>query len=90
MIKCDQNGISVSGPEVIILAECSEVLRTVKNMLAEKRGEEYAKKNLEKVWETAFMSDEEIAAKNKEMEAEMSPEEIMMAKMLVRFFGGQR
>ena len=88
MIKCDQNKISISGPEVVILAECSEVLGTVKNMLAEKHGEEYAKKNLEIVWETAFMSNEEIAAKNKEMEAEMSPEEIMMAKMLVRFFGG--
>lgn len=89
MIKCDKNKIQISGPSVVILAECSSVLETVKNMLAEKHGEERAMKDMKVVWDAAFLSAEEIAAKNKEMEAELPPEVVAFTDMLVKIFGGR-
>lgn len=88
MIKCDKNKIQILGPSVVILAECSSVLEAVKNMLAEKHGEERAMKDMQVVWDTAFLSAEEIAAKNKEMEVELPPEVVAFADMLVKIFGG--
>lgn len=89
MIKCDKNKIQISGPIVVILAECSSLLEAVKNMLAEKHGEERAMKDMQVVWDTAFLSAEEIAAKNKEMEVEFPPEVVAFADMLVKIFGGE-
>lgn len=88
MIKCDKNKIQISGPSVVILAECSSVLEAVKNMLAEKHGEERAMKDMQVVWDTAFLSAEEIAAKNKEMEAELPPEVVAFTDMLLKIFWG--
>jgi len=88
MIKCDKEKISISGPTVVILAECSTVIEAVKDILAEKVGEEQAKKDMQVVWETAFLSNEEISAKNKEMEAELPPELVACANAMIKIFGG--
>ena len=88
MIKCDKEKISISGPTVVILAECSTVIEAVKDMLTEKVGEEQAKKDMQAVWEATFLSNEEIAAKNKEMEAELPHELVELANVVVKIFGG--
>ena len=90
MIKCEMGKVNLKGPDVVILTECSCVLKAVKNMLVKKHGEERAMKDMQHVWDTAFLSDEEIEARSKEIEKELPPELVVLADALVKIFGGGR
>ena len=83
MIKCDLGKVVFKGPKTVILAECSMLLSEVKNFLTEKYGEENAMRDMQSVWDTAFLSEEELKARSEETERELPPELKMMADMFV-------
>lgn len=94
MIKSEiWNGTShveLSGSEPHVLNECLLLLTKMKDTLTELKGEEYARDVMDAMYENVWMSDEEIDADIKRMEAE-DPELAAEADALLEeIFGGIR
>ena len=90
MIKCNKAEVIIEGQRHVIMAECSMLLSNVKDLLTEKVGEEQARKDMELIVEAALLSDEELEAKNKEMEKEMPKEVVAVVDSIIHtlLFGG--
>lgn len=86
MIKCDKSEVWIRGNIHVILAECGVLLSNVYQMLVEKEGKEKAKEDMKIMLEAAFLSDEELAAKNKEMKEELPPVLQDLVENLMDFF----
>lgn len=86
MIKCNKSEVLIDGNKVVILAECSTILERVYRSIAEMEGEKRAREYMETVWDAAFLSEEELEAKNKAMEEELPPMLRELANSLVDMF----
>ena len=73
MITCDKGHVKMNGPFPIILSECTVVIRSIFEILTEKgMPEELAKRLIQKAYDTAFMSNEEIEKSSNEAKSNMS------------------
>lgn len=65
MIKCKNGKFSCEGPQPEIEAELAIILRRVREIFAEKYGEEKAKKMIHECIRLSFLSEEELDAEFK-------------------------